>query len=54
MLIKDHVVLGLNEQVSIMYWHMQDLWGPVNLVASVTAWLNYKHYSMVDVGGRMR
>jgi hypothetical protein len=30
------------------------LWGPVNLVASITAWLNCNHYSMVVVGGRMR
>jgi hypothetical protein len=30
------------------------LWGPVNLVASVTAWSNYNRYSMVLVGGRMR
>jgi hypothetical protein len=33
---------------------MQDLWGPINLVASVTAWSNHNRYSMVDVGGRMR
>jgi hypothetical protein len=30
------------------------LWGPINLVASVTAWSNRNHYSMVVVGGRMR
>jgi hypothetical protein len=54
MSIKDRVVLGLDEQVLIMYWCMWDLWGPVNLVASVTAWSNYNHYSMLDVGGRMR
>jgi hypothetical protein len=30
------------------------LWGPVNLVASVTAWSNHNRYSMVVVGGRMR
>jgi hypothetical protein len=30
------------------------LWGPVNLVASVTAWSNRNRYSMVVVGGRMR
>jgi hypothetical protein len=29
--------LGLNEQALIMYWHIQDLWGPVNLVASCVA-----------------
>jgi hypothetical protein len=28
--------------------------GPVNLVASVTAWLNRNRYSMVDVRGRLR
>jgi hypothetical protein len=33
---------------------MWDLWNPVNLVASITAWLNCNHYSMVVVGGRMR
>jgi hypothetical protein len=30
------------------------LWGPVNLVASITAWSNRNRYSMVVVGGRMR
>jgi hypothetical protein len=30
------------------------LWGPINLVASVTAWSNCNRYSMVVVGGRMR
>jgi hypothetical protein len=30
------------------------LCGPVNLVASVTAWSNRNRYSMVVVGGRMR
>jgi hypothetical protein len=30
------------------------LWGPVNLVAFVTAWSNHNRYSMVVVGGRMR
>jgi hypothetical protein len=30
------------------------LWGSVNLVAFVTAWLNCNRYSMVVVGGRMR
>jgi hypothetical protein len=30
------------------------LWGPVNLVASVTGWSNCNRYSMVVVGGRMR
>jgi hypothetical protein len=30
------------------------LWGPVNLVPSVTAWSNRNRYSMVVVGGRMR
>jgi hypothetical protein len=33
---------------------MWDLWGPVNLVVSITAWSNHNHYSMVVVGGRMR
>jgi hypothetical protein len=28
-------------------------WGPINLVASATAWSNHNRYSMVDVGGRM-
>jgi hypothetical protein len=32
---------------------MHNLWGPKNLVASVTAWLNCNLYSMVDVGGRI-
>jgi hypothetical protein len=54
MSIKDHVVLGLNEQVLIMYWRMHDSWGPVNLVASVTVWLNRNHYSMVVIEVRMR
>jgi hypothetical protein len=48
MLIKDHVVLGLNEQVLIMYWRMHDLWGPI------TAWLNHNHYTMVVIEVRMR
>jgi hypothetical protein len=30
------------------------LLGPVNQVASVTAWLNRNCYSMVVIGGRMR
>jgi hypothetical protein len=30
------------------------LWGPINLVASVTAWSNCNRYSMVVDGGRMR
>jgi hypothetical protein len=30
------------------------LWGPVNLVTSVTAWSSRNRYSMVVVGGRMR
>jgi hypothetical protein len=30
------------------------LWGPTNLVASVTAWSNRNRYSMVVVGGRIR
>jgi hypothetical protein len=34
--IKDRVVLA-DEQVLIMYGHMRDLWGLVNLVAYVTA-----------------
>jgi hypothetical protein len=33
---------------------MRDLWGLINLVASVTAWSNLNHYFMVVVGGRMR
>jgi hypothetical protein len=33
---------------------MQDLWGPINLVASVTNWSNHNCYSMVVVGGRTR
>jgi hypothetical protein len=33
---------------------LEDLWSPVNLVASVTAWSNHNRYSMVVVGGRMR
>jgi hypothetical protein len=30
------------------------LWGPINLVASITTWLNHNRYSMVVVEGRMR
>jgi hypothetical protein len=30
------------------------LWGPINLVAYVTAWSNRNRYSMVVVRGRMR
>jgi hypothetical protein len=33
---------------------MQDLWGLINLLASVTTWLNHNHYAMVVVVGRMR
>jgi hypothetical protein len=54
MSIKDRIMLGLNEQVLIMYWHMWDLWGPVNQLAFVTAWSNCNRYPMVDVWGRMR
>jgi hypothetical protein len=53
MLVKDRS-LGPSEQIRVVYWRMRDLGCPVNLVASVTAWLNCNHYSMVDVGGRMR
>jgi hypothetical protein len=52
--IKDHIMLGLDEQVLIMYWRMRDLWGPINLVVSLTTWLKHNHYSKVVVGGRMR
>jgi hypothetical protein len=51
MSIKDHIVLGPVKQVLIMYWRMRDLWGPVNLVASITAWSNCNRYSLVVVGG---
>jgi hypothetical protein len=30
------------------------LWGPRNPVASVTAWSDRNHYTIVVVGGRMR
>jgi hypothetical protein len=53
-LIKDSVVLVLDEKVSIVYWHMRDLGGLIILVASLIAWSNSNRYSMVDVGGRMR
>jgi hypothetical protein len=29
--------LGLNEQALIMYWCIQDLWGPTNIVALCVA-----------------
>jgi hypothetical protein len=32
--------LGSNEQTLIMYWHIQDLWGPANLVATSITELN--------------
>jgi hypothetical protein len=54
MSIKDHVVFGFDKQVLIMYWRMWNLWGPINLVASITALSNRNHYSKVVVGGRMR
>jgi hypothetical protein len=54
MLIEDHVVLDLDQQVLIMYWRMLDLWGLVNLVAYVTTWSNHNCYSKVVIGGRMR
>jgi hypothetical protein len=54
MSIKDRIMLGLDEQVLIMYWRIQDLWGPINLVAFVTAWLNHNCYSKVVVEGRIR
>jgi hypothetical protein len=54
MSIMDRVMLGLDEKVLIMYWHMWDLWGPVNLVVYVAAWSNGNRHSMVVVGGRMR
>jgi hypothetical protein len=54
MSIKDRVVLGLDEQVFIMYIRMWDLWGPLNLEASITAWSNRNRYSKVVVGWRMR
>jgi hypothetical protein len=54
MSIKDHVVLGVDEHVLTMYWCIHDLWGPVNLVASVPAGWNHNCYSKVVVGGRMR
>jgi hypothetical protein len=54
MSIKDRVVLGLDEQELIMYWRMQESWGPVNVVASITVWSSHNLYSQVVVGGRMR
>jgi hypothetical protein len=53
MSIKDHDMLGLDEQFLIMYWRTWDLWGPINLVAYVTAWSNRNSYTIVVVGGRM-
>jgi hypothetical protein len=49
-------MLGLDEQVLIMYWRrrMRDLWGPINLVAYVTDRSNHNIYAKVVVGGRMR
>jgi hypothetical protein len=32
--------LGPEEQALIMYWHIHDLWGPANLVASMVAELD--------------
>jgi hypothetical protein len=46
--------LGLDKQVSIMYCHMQELWGPVNLVAYVIAWSNCNCYSKMVVKGGMK
>jgi hypothetical protein len=34
-LIKDFVGWTLLQQALIMYWHIQDLCGPINLVASM-------------------
>jgi hypothetical protein len=54
MSIKDDVILVVDEQVTMMYWRMRDLWGSINLVAYVTAWSNSSRYSKVVVRGRMR
>jgi hypothetical protein len=41
--------LGLNEQALIMYWRIQDLWGPINLVASTVAELDDTPPYFIDV-----
>jgi hypothetical protein len=40
MSIKDRVGWALLQQALIMYWRIQDLWGPANLVASIVAELD--------------
>jgi hypothetical protein len=38
--IKDYVGWALLQQALIMYWRIQDLWGPTNLVAATVAELD--------------
>jgi hypothetical protein len=53
MLVKE-LSSSLGEQVLVVYLRMRDLWDPINLVASITAWSNCNRYSIVDIGGIMR
>jgi hypothetical protein len=41
--------LGPEGQALIMYWRMQDLWGPVNLVAQMVAESNDTLQYLQDV-----
>jgi hypothetical protein len=38
--IKDRVGWALLQQALIMYWHILDLWGPTNIVASMVTELD--------------
>jgi hypothetical protein len=50
-LVKDHVGWALLQKALIMYCHIQDLWGPTNLVALTVAELDDTPlYFMDDIG----
>jgi hypothetical protein len=46
--IKDRVDYALLQQALIMYWHIHDLWGPVNLVASTVVELDDTPLYLMD------
>jgi hypothetical protein len=47
--IKDRVGWALLQQALIMYWHILDLWGPTNIVASMVTELDDTPLCLMDV-----
>jgi hypothetical protein len=47
--IKDRIGWALLQQALIMYWRIQDLWGPINLVALMVVELDDTPLCLADV-----